>query len=87
MLTRWTRAAYPRYCCTDELLPRGTPIQQLRIRGLARTLWRCPWCADEPPPEDLPPLPEPPAIETRVRRQPQWRATLDWKARQAGEDR
>jgi hypothetical protein len=83
MWTRWTRTPVPRWCCHDTLWPRGTPFLTVRVRVAPdRVLWRCPLCAGELAPADLP------ALEDLVRPPPALRRVVlpfDWKARQSGD--
>lgn len=83
MQTRWTRTATPRWCC-ETLHPPGTPFLELTFSHIRRPLWRCPSCAGETPPPDLPPLTAHPVLGPRRRRVSRPLA-VDWKARQSGE--
>jgi hypothetical protein len=82
MRTRWTRTTFARWCC-GTLQPPGTPFLEIQVAGVTRALWRCPACAEEAPPADLAPLPEPAPLRASWLR-PTRPPAFDWKARQSG---
>lgn len=61
-MKEWTRAAVDTRCGGPHTAPlvvkRGDPILMVQAPGVTRRLWRCPSCAGEAPPLDLPDLPE-----------------------------
>jgi hypothetical protein len=85
----WRRAVIGLRCGScGAAIAIGAPFVEFAIAGLARRKVRCPACAGDRVPADLPPLPTRPA--------PAWAPLvpipvgahvlpLDWKARSAGE--
>lgn len=89
-MTRWTRLPATTYCgsCAKAILP-GDPVFEVQTGG--RALWRCPNCAWESVPSDLPPLPVPRFVTIKPSPKapkfvPADVLARDWKLKQSRDD-
>lgn len=83
----WTRSPIAETCGQCRaVIASGDPLLRFRLEGLKRTFARCPTCADEAMPDDVPALPARVAPEpdlVPVRRLAG--LPLDWRTRSLGE--
>lgn len=88
-MRRWIRAEHDTFCggqCA-RLVARGQAILELVNPDSGHRFLRCPDCAGEPVPQDLPVLQERPQLQpTRLLRLGAVAGGLDWKVRQAGDE-
>lgn len=74
------------------MIRKGEPVLEIRIDGVDKRFLRCPQCAGEPVPADLPPLSEqvPIAPSHKSRTAPLFASAgslaKDWKQSQAGRE-
>lgn len=88
-MKQWQRASVDEYCgqCRATV-PAGEPFLRFTLEGLRRTFVRCPTCADEDQPADVPAArrPDPPSVAAAMTPVRQLAGLpLDWRTRQLGE--
>ena len=90
----WRRAPALTICggpC-GKMISKGAPMLAIRITGITQRYLRCAACADEPVPDDLPPLSEqlPIAPTHKAANSPLFASVgslaKDWKMKQAGRE-